>query len=221
MALPNIRVSGLLLMVAGILFGSFMFFHPINNPQGALEAIWVPVHSIWFIAYLLIIISFLPIYNAIASLGSLAILGYWLSFLGTVLSLPIATWDAFAIPYLAKHAPDFILEIEENSMETSILVYRAIVFLTIFLFSLGFMLYGAAIAKSSQLLKFAGICLALGAPIFWIGALFVSKGSMGNIVTEIGALLFGLGLTVLGQSLFVNSSQFITKDASRIQPIET
>lgn len=45
-------------------------------------------------------------------------------------------------------------------------------------------------------------------PWFWIGALFVSKGSMGNLVIEIGALLFGVGLVIFGVTLFSKPFRF-------------
>ncbi len=201
------RLSGLLLIVAGILFGSFMFFHPANNAQGALESIWVPVHTAWFFAYLLIICGLVPIYNQVTSQGKLVQVSYWLSLIGSILSLPISAWDSFIVPYLAKHTPDFIAQIEEISIETPVLVFRIIVFLTIFIFSLGFILFGITAVRLHWLPKFAGVCISLGAPLFWIGALFVSKGSIGNAVTIAGALLFGIGLVILGKNLLANSHQ--------------
>ena len=102
-------------------------------------------------------------------------MSYWLSFIGTVLSLPIAVWDSFVIPYLAKHAPDFISQIEEISVETPVLVFRIIVFLTVFIFSLGFFLCGISLVRTRMAPRVAGVCLAVGAPLFWIGALFVSN----------------------------------------------
>ena len=53
-----------------------------------------------------------------------------------------------------------------------------------------------------------GLCLACGAPMFWVGALFVSKGSLGNVVTEIGALLFGVGIVFLGATLLAKPQLF-------------
>jgi hypothetical protein len=213
MASPNLQVSGLLSIVAGVMFGSFMFFHPANNAQGALEPIWVPVHLTWFFSYLLIICSFIPLYVPLAtSQNSLLTISYWLSFIGTVLSLPIAIWDSFVIPYLAKHAPDFISQIEEISTETSVLVFRIIVFLTIFIFSLGFLLYGISLAQKRLVPMVSGLCLAVGAPLFWIGALFVSKGSMGNLITEIGAFLFGVGFMIFGVTLFSKPFRFASQE---------
>lgn len=200
------RSSGLLLMIAGVLFGSFMFFHPPNTPQGALEGIWVPVHLMWLIAYLLIICSLIPLFPLAVSQGLLATISYWLSFIGTALSLPIAVWDAFIVPYLAKHAPDLILQIEELSFETPVLTFRIIFFITVLIFSLGFILYGISLIRSRLVPVMVGVCFILGAPLFWVGALFISNGSLGNRVTEIGASLFGIGLVMYGLSLFSNIS---------------
>lgn len=206
-SLSGKRLSGLGLIVAGLLFGSFMFLHPANNAQGALAAIWVPAHLMWFIAYLLIIFSFVPLYSATVGQGSwLVVASYWLSFMGTVLSLPIAVWDSFVIPYLARHAPDFIVQIEEVSTETSVLVFRIIVFVTILLFSVGFILFGITSMGLYRAPKLVGIGISLGAPLFWIGAFVVSKGAMGNRLTEIGAFLFGGGLLLLGKNLWATAT---------------
>jgi uncharacterized membrane protein len=57
-----------------------------------------------------------------------------------------------------------------------------------------------------------GVCLAMGAPMFWIGALFVSKGSMGNLIIEIGAFLFGVGLIIVGVTLFSEPFRFAQQE---------
>ncbi|AFY75350.1 hypothetical protein Syn7502_03510 [Synechococcus sp. PCC 7502] len=215
----NLRASGLLSIVAGVLFASFMFFHPANNAQGALEPIWVPVHLAWFLSYILIICSFIPIYVPLASSKNfLLTISYWLAFVGSLLCLPIAVWDSFVIPYLARHAPDFIAQIEETSTETSVLVFRVIVFLTIFIFSLGFILYGIALVQKRFVPILSGFCLAVGAPLFWVGALFVSKGSMGNLITDIGAFLFGVGFVFFGVTLFSNPFRFDSLEMPSNQP---
>jgi hypothetical protein len=214
----GLKASGFMLIIAGLLLGSFMFFHPANNPQGALEPIWVPVHVMWLISYLLIICGFVPLYLPfIASNGLLATVSYYLAVIGTVLSVPIAVWDAFIVPYLAKHAPDFIFQIEEISMETPVLVFRVLFFFTMLAFSLGFLLYGISAVRSHLLPTMMGLCLACGAPMFWVGALFVSKGSLGNLVTEIGAFLFGVGLVLLGATL-LRQPLLIAMDKAPLEP---
>jgi len=208
MKLTNPRLAGFLLILAGLLFGTFMFFHPANTPQGAMNPIWVPVHLAWFLAYVLLVCSFIPLYAAFVSSGQALIkVGYWLAFLGTILSLPIATWDSFVVPYLARHAPDFITQIEEVSLELPVLVFRIIFFLTVLLFSLGFLLSGLTLIPERLVPMPVGICLAVGAPLFWVGALVFSKGALGNLVTEAGALLFGVGLAGLGYKLIKHPFQ--------------
>ncbi len=203
----QLRSSGAILIIAGILFGGFMFFHPPNNPQGAFEIRWVPVHMAWFISYLLMVVSFIPLYHPISTSGSnLETTAFWITFLGNALSLPIAAWDAFIVPYLAKHAPDFITQMEELSMEAPAVSFRIIVYLAILLYSIGFILFGFSMIRSRRALKIiSGICLAVGAPVFWIGALIVSSGPLGNMVTIIGSVLFGVGLIIWGSQLYSGS----------------
>jgi hypothetical protein len=193
------RSKGLALVIAGVLFGTFMFFHPPNNPTGALNPIWAPIHLMWFISYLLILFGLIGIRPVLASesvrMGKLA---WILSFLGTALSLPIAAWDAFIVPYLAVHSPEMITQVEETSMELPVLTFRLIVYLTVAIFSLGFVLLGIAAIRSRIMPRTAGLMVLIGAPLFWLGAIIFSQGSTGNAVTICGAVLFGIGIGWFG-----------------------
>lgn len=209
------RWSGLALAIAGILFGTFMFFHPSNDAQGAMNPLWTPVHVMWFVSYLLILLGLnaFPV-NLGDEVGKLGFTAYILSFLGTALSLPIAVWDSFIVPYLAVHAPKMIEQIEESSLETSVLTFRIVFFLTVITFSLGFMLLGISLMRMHLLLRVAGGLLMIGAPLFWIGAIAFSKGSLGNVVTIIGAVFFGTGLVLLGYCLWSKVEKLVTTASS-------
>lgn len=39
--------------------------------------------------------------------------------------------------------------------------------------------------------------MALGGPLFWIGAIGFSHGPLGNMVTTAGAAMFGIGWVLL------------------------
>jgi hypothetical protein len=196
--------SGIAFMVAGVLFSTFMFFHPSNDAQGALNPLWTPIHVMWFVSYLLILLGLNGLSKYLTNgVGRFGIAAYLISFLGTALSLPIAVWDSFIVPYLAVHAPEMIEQIEELSQETPVLVFRITFFLTVITFSLGFMLLGISIMRRNALIlsRVMGGLLVIGAPLFWIGAIAFSKGSLGNLITIIGAVSFGIGLVLLGYSL--------------------
>jgi hypothetical protein len=204
------RSNGPALMIAGILFGTFMLFHPPNNPTGALNPIWAPIHLMWFISYLLILFGLIGIRSVLASESVRMGKPAWiLSFLGTALSLPIAAWDAFIVPYLAVHAPEMITQVEETSMELPVLTFRLIVYLTVIIFSLGFVLMGIAIIRSRVMPRIAGLMVLIGAPLFWLGAIIFSQGPTGNIVTIIGAVLFGFGIAWFGYAQRTVQSEVI------------
>lgn len=44
------RWSALASMLGGMLYGTFMVFHPANDASGAATARWVPVHVAWHAA---------------------------------------------------------------------------------------------------------------------------------------------------------------------------
>lgn len=188
------------LTAAGMLFGAFMFFHPANDATGALEPVWTPVHLAWYLSYLLMLIG-LPACAAGAVAGDrwLGRIGYGLAWLGVALSLPLANWDAFLVPYLAAHAPDMIKDVEEMSGEAPVVAFRGLVSAAIIGSSLGFILLGAALMRGGKWLS--GPLLAVGMPLFWIGALVFSAGKLGNSITTVGAVIFGIGLVILGQDV--------------------
>jgi len=164
-----------------------------------MNPIWAPIHLMWFISYILILFGLNGIYPIFASASTRLGKPAWiLSFLGTALSLPIAAWDAFIVPYLAVHAPDMITQVEETSNELPVLTFRLIVYLTVIIFSIGFVLLGIATMRSRVLPRAAGLLVLVGAPMFWLGAIVFSQGSTGNSVTIVGAVLFGVGMSWFG-----------------------
>lgn len=198
----SMRWSGSLLLLAGLLFGTFMFFHPPNNPVGAQDPVWAPVHVAWLVSYLLMLFGLQGLQPMLrAAAGRFGVLAWTLALLSVALSLPIAAWDAFIVPFLAVHAPDLIVQVEETSPELPVVTFRMLFFLTVITFSVGFVLLGVALRRLSTPLRGAALPLALGAPVFWAGAVIFSEGPAGNAVTLVGAVLFGAGLARLGYAL--------------------
>ncbi|HET6378452.1 MAG TPA: hypothetical protein VFG05_09140 [Methylocella sp.] len=125
-----------------------------------------------------------------------------LLFTGIVLSVPIASYDSFITPCLALRSPAMTKDIEESSLETPALAFRIFFVLHLLLFSLFSIVLGIFSLKTSLIPRLAGIFIALGAPIFWLGALvFSGNAASGNAVPALGAMLYGLGFMRLGWAL--------------------
>src|SRR5215213_11430668 len=72
-----VRWSGLAAMVGGVLYALFMFFHPPNEPAGMDDALWVPVHVVWLVSILLILLGLVGLYMRYADrMGSLGLVAF-------------------------------------------------------------------------------------------------------------------------------------------------
>lgn len=63
------RWSGLAAMLGGALYALFMFFHPPNEPAGMDDALWMPVHVVWLVSVLLILLGLVGLYVGHTPIG--------------------------------------------------------------------------------------------------------------------------------------------------------
>jgi hypothetical protein len=102
-----VRWSGLAAMVGGVLYALFMFFHPPNEPAGMDDALWVPVHVVWLVSILLILLGLVGLYVRYADLmGSLGLVAFLVAFFGNALLVAGSFIDAFVLPTLALKLPE-------------------------------------------------------------------------------------------------------------------
>jgi hypothetical protein len=206
------RLAAILAGLAGLLFALVPVFHPPNTIAGALEPAWLPVHLAWLVSYVLILFALPTLFVAASSPASTAqtastapsalpLTGFLLAFIGTALSIPIATYDTYIIPTLAADAPPLIAFINQTIEEPAIVAFHATYYLAIATFSLGFIMLGLALRRVPGVPRWAGPLMAAGAPVFWIGVGFRGLGERESFVTMAGGILFGAGLIVVGQGL--------------------
>lgn len=188
-----IRWSGLAAFVGGILYALFMFFHPANEVAGMRTATWMPVHAMWLVATLLILLGLVGLHVQQAQQsGRPNLMGFLIAFFGTALLLADTWVETFIFPTLALRVPGLFEAPPASFMVAILLGYL--------LFVLGYVLLGISIARSGILPRWAGLLLAGGAPLFVVGAATV------QIVAIIGAVLFGVGWRWLGYALLGSQS---------------
>ena len=214
------RLAAILAGLAGLLFALVPVLQPPNSTAGALEPAWIPVHLAWLASYVLILFALPTLFmaanrpppvspdstalsasTALTAPSPIALTGFLLAFTGTALSIPIATYDTYIVPTLAAYAPPLIDLINRTVGDPGITALHATYYLAIATFSLGFILLGLALRRASGVPRWGGPLMAVGAPLFWIGLGFRGPGARESYVTMAGAILFGLGLIVVGQGL--------------------
>ena len=188
-ALSNlVRWSGGAAMAGGVLYALFMFFHPPNEPAGMDDALWVPVHVVWLVSIVLILLGLVGLYVRYADrMGSLGLVAFLVAFFGNALLVAGSFVDAFVLPTVALELPKVF---EAPPLPLSIALT-----LTYVLFLLGYVLFGTVIIRSGVLPRWAGLLLAVGAPLFVVGVDTL------QLITVLGAVLFGVGWAWLGYVL--------------------
>ncbi len=171
-----VRWSGILAIGAGASFIVSPFLHP-SSPQSAA---WVPMHLLSFgalIATLLALVGILA--YQLEQAGRLGLVGFFTAFVGTAMMLMEGREHLFS--------PDFGVGTPRGLLELII---------ASFIFSIGYILLGIAIARGGVLPRGAGVLLAIGGPIT---AFSPPIGVW--VVDIIGSALVGLGLTWVGYVL--------------------
>jgi hypothetical protein len=147
------------------------------------------------------VLSALSVLPDLSAPSPIALTGFLLAFVGTALSLTIATYDTFIVPTLAANVPPLIELINRTVEEPGLAAFHATYYLAVATFSLGFILLGLAMRSVPAVPRWAGPLLAVGAPLFWLGLGFRDPGGRESAVTMAGAVLFGIGLIAVGQGL--------------------
>ncbi|MDP8951038.1 MAG: hypothetical protein M3N18_02170 [Actinomycetota bacterium] len=143
-----IRWSGLPAIAAGACMVLLPFMHP-SDDVGPQSAAWVPVHLMYFAALTVILLVLVGILaRRLQRAGRLGLAGFLTAFVGTAMLLLEGREHLFS--------PDF-------GVGTPLGLWELI--LASLVFSIGYILLGAAIARAGVPPRGAGILLAVGGPL--------------------------------------------------------
>lgn len=172
-----IRGSGLL-AVAG---GAYMVVAPIIHPESPQSSAWVPVHLAYFAALAVILLALVGIFaRLLERAGWPGVAGFLTAFFGTAMMLLEGREHLFSHDF-GQGTPAGLWQL----------------ILASFIFSIGYVLLGVAVARAGVLPRVAGILLAVGGP------LVAFSPPIGiQAVMVIGHMLFGVGLAWAGYALF-------------------
>jgi hypothetical protein len=185
-----VRHSGLLAIAAGAYTVVVPFVHPTDD-IGIESAAWVPVHLLYFatlILTLLVLVGILA--RQLRQAGRLGLAGFLVAFFGTSMFLLEGREHLFS-PDFGQGALHGLWELIAASL----------------IFSVGYVLLGAAIVRAGVLPRSAGVLLAVGGPI-----VAFSPPIGVQAVLVVGSAFFGVGLAWVGYALWSDTER---KEPSR------
>lgn len=195
------RVSGILLLVGGVLVAIFWSFHPLDHDPHTMQSTrWLVVHGLAGIGLVLTVPGLLGLHNRLTAEGGVRVLvGFILAAVGTALMAGMILFiEVGTLPLIAT-LPD-----AEELMNTFPPAFMAVFAITLLTFILGYILLGIVIWRCADLPRWSGLLLLVGALLF---AVPVPPAPV--IINTIGAVLFGSGYVWLGYDLWANTSQAI------------
>lgn len=197
-----LKFSGFVNVTAGTLLIVFWYLYAILLPYTqlsdtlsilVLDKDWGFVNILGVAGSLLGLLGLVGLYLKIIDVsGRLGLAGFVLAFLGTALLLGTLLWDTILWPILANH--------DASLLDFTGPLYTSKTFVPYFIaaglvYAAGYLLFGIAIARSGLFPAWGGVLLAVGAPLFGLGAMF---GKLQVYPRSVGITAMGIALVWLG-----------------------
>lgn len=188
-----VRLSGVGLILAGILIAFFPILHPNHDPAGFANPMWVPVHLMPAASMILAILGLSGLLaRQLTAAGRLGVAGFAIAVLGSGMILMGSDVEAFLIPFVGLHAPELMQGPPPGGwMEAQMLGDLTI--------GIGYLMLGIATFRAGVLPRAAGALLAVGGLGLGFGA------AVGPFLPQpllLGALLFGIAQVWIGYALW-------------------
>lgn len=188
-----IGLSGLGMILAGILMAFFPILHPNHDPAGFTSPLWVPVHWMPAASMILALFGLVGLLaRQLAHAGRLGVIGFAVAFVGSALILTDTDVEAFILPFVAQNATALMEGPPPPGWNESFALAALIL-------GIGYLLLGIATARAGVLPRGAGVSLALGGLALGLG--IVGSSFLPPLLLA-GALLFGLALAWVGYALW-------------------
>jgi len=191
-----IRWSGLISLLAGVLYALAAFLHPVGEDLAAITSPkWVPAHLVYWVSVILMQLGLVGLYaRQVEKAGWLGLAGFVLAFIGTGFVEIILFMVSTIIPFLAAEAPTNFAQVMTPPP------FWAPVF--IMGFGLGYILFGVATMRAGVLPRWSGLLLIIGVSFFMISEAPLFDPTLSHVIVTIGDVVFGMGLAWAGYALW-------------------
>jgi hypothetical protein len=199
-----IRWSGLISILAGVLYALGALLHPVGENLAAYSSPkWVPAHQVYWASAMLMLFGLVGLYaRQVEKTGLLGLVGFVLAFIGTILVNSIFFMVSTVIHLVAVQAPAlFDQAAAPPTFGVLILVLG---------FILGYILFGIATMRAGVLPRWSGLLLIIGSAMFMISEAVPLNASLSHLIVTIGDVIFGAGFVWMGFALWSEQREFIS-----------
>ena len=191
-----IRWSGLISLLAGVLYALAAFLHPVGEDLAAITSPkWVTAHLVYWVSVILMQLGLVGLYaRQVEKAGWLGLAGFVLAFIGTGLVESILIMVSTIMPLIGAEAPTIF----DQAMTPP----AFLLLLFIGGFGLGYILFGVATMRAGVLPRWSGLLLIIGVSFFMISESPLFDPTLSHVIATIGDVAFGLGLAWAGYALW-------------------
>jgi hypothetical protein len=197
-----IHFTGTANIAAGILLLGFWYLYALLLPYQKLSSTlailvkdsnWGFVNLLGVLGSIAGLVGLIGIYLYVADdIGTTGLIGFLLAFIGTLLLTIPLVWDTILWPILTSH--------DASLLDFNGPIYTSKTFVPFFVlaglvYSSGYIILGIVLVKSGVYPSWSSIFLAVGAPLFGLGAMF---GKLQVYPRSIGITLMCIGLIWIG-----------------------
>ena len=191
-----IRWSGLISILAGVLYALGAILHPAGEDIAAYASPnWVPAHQVYWTAAMLMLFGLVGLYaRQVEETGWLGLVGFVLAFIGTVLVDSIFLMASTVIHSVALQAPALFDQAAAPPTFGVLVVVLGYI--------LGYILFGIATMRAGVLPRWSGLLLIIGSAMFMISEAVSLSVSLSHLIVTIGDVIFGAGFIWMGFALW-------------------
>ena len=191
-----IRWSGLISILAGVLYALAAILHPVGEDIAAYTSPnWVTAHLVYWVSAILMLFSLVGLYaRQVEKIRWLGLVGFVLAFIGTAYVGSIFIMVSTVIPLVAAETPALFDRAATPSTVTVLVVVLG--------FSLGYILFSVATMRAGVLPRWSGLLLIIGVSFFMISEAPLFDRTLSHVIVTVGDVVFGLGLAWMGYALW-------------------
>lgn len=193
------RILGAAMIVAAVALAIAGLLHPEDSTAGMVMPLWIPVHTVFFLAIFVSLIGVIRVYAlALPQSGWLGLVGFALFALGFAGFEGLMLLQATVLPVLAaSDATRGLLEASGALMTGPLGIWLFCIAVS---FSIGAILYGLMLLRVRDLPRWAG-------PLLVAAPLFAFEPPLPLWLAKVGLVIFSFGLIGLGLGVWKLSNR--------------